>query len=107
MWRRWLIEPSALRSTRMSKPTKKSHKPETPNAEIAEEARPAKKVGSHGDRKILSIAIPPALHARLSLLARAENRSVTDLCIEAFSKNLKARLNSALDALRAEAESDK
>jgi hypothetical protein len=99
-----LISTALPPSTRMSKPTKKSPKPETPNAGIAEEARPSKKVGSHGDRKILSIAIDPNLHARLALLARAEGRSVTDLVVESVSKNLKGRIASALEALKADLE---
>jgi hypothetical protein len=88
----------------MSKPTKKSSKPETPNAEIVEETRPSRKVGSHGDRKILSIAIDPNLHARSALLARAEGRSVTDLVVESVSKNLKGRIASALELLKADLE---
>ena len=86
----------------MAKPTKKSPKSETPNTAPTEEARPTKGKGSHGDKRILSIAIDPALHSRLALLARAEGRSVTDLCVEALSKNLGARISKALDALRAE-----
>jgi hypothetical protein len=97
-----LIEPSALRSTGMAKIVKKSPKPETPNAEIAEEARPSKEVGSHGDKRILSIAIDPSLHSKLALLARCEGRSVTDLVVESVSKNLKARISAALESLKAD-----
>jgi hypothetical protein len=86
----------------MSKPTKKSPKSETPNPETATEASPAKKTGSHGDRRILSIAIDPALHSKLALLARCEGKSVTELVVESVSKNLKSRIASALEALKAD-----
>jgi hypothetical protein len=86
----------------MVKPTKKSPKPETPNSATAEEARPAKKVGSHGDKRILSIAIDPALHSKIALLARCEGKSVTELVVESVSKNLKGRIASALEALKAD-----
>jgi hypothetical protein len=92
----------------MSKTTKKSAKAETPNPNAPADApSPTKGKGSHGDKRILSIAIDPNLHARLALLARAEGKSVTELVVESVSKNLKARINSALDALRAQADLDK
>jgi hypothetical protein len=102
---RWVSEliSTALRpSSRMAKVTKKSPKPETPNPATAEEARPTKKVGSHGDKRILSIAIDPNLHAKLALLARCEGRSVTQLVVESVSKNLKSRIEAALETLRAD-----
>jgi len=91
----------------MAKKSKTGKKTETREPTSTEAPNPGKKSGSHGDKKILSIAIEPALHARLALLARAEGRSVTDLVVEAVSKNLTARINSALDALRAQADLDK
>ena len=86
----------------MSKPTKKYPKPETPNPEAAGETRPTKKTGSHGDRRILSIAIDPNLHSKLALLARCEGKSVTELVVESVSKNLKSRIASALEGLKAD-----
>jgi hypothetical protein len=88
----------------MSRPTKKSPKPETQNSAPADGTSPIKAKGSHGDRKILSIAIDPTLHSKLSLLARCEGRSVTDLVVESVSRNLKDRIAKALEALRAEVE---
>lgn len=87
----------------MAKPTKKSAKTETPNASSpAEASSPTKKVGSHGDKRILSIAIDPSLHSKLALLARCEGRSVTDLVVEAVSKNLRGRIATALENLKAD-----
>lgn len=96
----------------MSKPIKKSTKTDNqnpeptaqePSPEIApQEPSPTKTKGSHGDKKILSIAIDPSLHAKLALLARCEGRSVTDLVVESVSKNLKARIAAALEALKAD-----
>jgi predicted HicB family RNase H-like nuclease len=92
----------------MSKPTKKSQK--TPKSEnqnpdtATQESSPTKPKGSHGDKRILSIAIDPALHSRLALLARAEGVSVTQLVVDAVSRNLKARITAALEALKAEIE---
>jgi predicted HicB family RNase H-like nuclease len=86
----------------MRKITKKSTKTESTNPEIAAEAPSPTKKGSHGDKKILSIAIDPQLHARLALAARCEGRSVTDLVVEAVSKNLKARIAAALETLKAD-----
>jgi hypothetical protein len=88
----------------MSRPTKKSAKPEAQNSTQNGELRPTKKTGSHGDKKILSIAIDPALHSKLALLARCEGRSMTDLVVESVSRNLKDRIAKALEALRAEVE---
>lgn len=87
----------------MSKPTKKSAKADNQNHAPADDSASTKSK-SHGDRKILSIAIDPALHARLALLARAEGKSVTELVVESVSKNLKARISSALEALQADLE---
>jgi hypothetical protein len=87
-----------------TKNTKKSQKAQTQDSAPADETGPTKAKGSHGDRKILSIAIDPSLHAKLALLARAEGRSVTDLVVDAVSKNLKSRITSALDSLRADLE---
>jgi hypothetical protein len=88
----------------VSKTTKKTPKTDNQNPAPADDASSAKKSGSHGDKKILSIAIDPSLHAKLSLLARCEGRSVTDLVVDAVSKNLKSRISAALEALRAEVE---
>ena len=90
----------------MAKTTKKSTKTpkiETPNATThADEATTPKTKGSHGDKKILSIAIDPGLHSRLALLARCEGRSVTQLVVESVSKNLKSRIEAALESLKAD-----
>jgi predicted HicB family RNase H-like nuclease len=86
-----------------TKNTKKSQKSQTQDSAPTDETGPTKGK-SHGDRKILSIAIDPSLHAKLALLARAEGRSVTDLVVDAVSKNLKSRITSALDSLRADLE---
>jgi hypothetical protein len=86
----------------MIKTTKKSPKTTPPNPAPAEAASPTKKIGSHGDKRILSIAIDPALHSKLALLARCEGRSVTDLVVEAVSRNLKGRIASALESLKAD-----
>ncbi len=104
----------------MAKTIKKTQKTESTNPEIAaestnpeiaaeapspetaaQEPSPTKK-GSHGDKRILSIAIDPSLHSKLALLARCEGRSVTDLVVESVSKNLKARIAAALEALKAD-----
>ena len=42
-----------------TKNTKKSQKSQTPDSAPADESRPAKGKGSHGDKRILSIAIDP------------------------------------------------
>ncbi len=86
----------------MSKTVRKSKKTHNQTATPADETSPAETKSSHPGKKILSIAIEPGLHSKLALLARAEGRSVTDLCVEALSKNLAARISKALDALRAE-----
>jgi hypothetical protein len=87
----------------MSKTTKKSAKAETPNPNAPADApSPTRGKGSHGDKRILSIAIDPALHSKLALLARCEGRSVTDLVVEAVSRNLKGRIATALEALKAD-----
>ena len=90
----------------MSKSTKKSKKTETPNTTpaTAEVTTPTKKMGSHGDKKILSIAIDPQLHSSSRCLPAAEGRSVTDLVVEAVSRNLKGRIAAALEALKADLE---
>jgi hypothetical protein len=87
-----------------TKNTKKSPKSQTQDSAPADDTNPSKGKGSHGDKRILSIAIDPALHARLALLARAEGKSVTALVVESVSKNLKARIETALDSLRADLE---
>ena len=86
----------------MTKKTKSPKPAESPNPETTTEARPAKKTGSHGDKRILSIATDPALHSKLALLARCEGKSVTELVVESVSKNLKGRIASALEALKAD-----
>jgi predicted HicB family RNase H-like nuclease len=86
----------------MRKTSKKTQKTESANPEIAAEAPSPTKKGSHGDKKILSIAIDPSLHSKLALCARCEGRSVTDLVVEAVSKNLKARIAAALETLKAD-----
>ncbi len=86
----------------MKKITRKTTKTESTNPTPADDASPAKKTGSHGDKKILSIAIEPGLHRQLALCARCEGRSVTDLVVEAVSKGLKTRIASALETLKAD-----
>ncbi len=86
----------------MKKIAKKSTKPETSNTATADEAAPAEKVGSHPGKRILSLAIDPTLHRQLSLCARCEGKSVTELVVESVSKNLKARIAAALQALQAD-----
>jgi uncharacterized metal-binding protein YceD (DUF177 family) len=98
----WLISVPVPPSTGMATKSKKSPKNQNPSP--AEESAQTKGRGSHGDKKILSIAIDPALHSRLALLARAEGCSVTQLVVDAVSKNLKARISAALEALKAEIE---
>jgi predicted HicB family RNase H-like nuclease len=84
----------------MRKPSKKATKVENQNPEAATE----EPKGSHSGKKILSIAIDPALHSRLALLARCEGKSVTELVVESVSKNLKARIAAALESLKADLE---
>jgi hypothetical protein len=87
----------------MAKPTKKSKKTEAPNPNTpADETSPTKTKGSHGDKRILSVAIDPGLHSKLALLARCEGKSVTELVVESVSRNLKGRIATALEALRAD-----
>jgi fatty acid-binding protein DegV len=86
----------------MAKTSKKSKKTETTSPTPAETPSPTKKVGSHGDKRILSIAIDPGLHSKLALLARCEGKSVTELVVESVSRNLKGRIATALEALRAD-----
>jgi predicted HicB family RNase H-like nuclease len=87
----------------MPKKTKslKSRGTETSALDAAEQ--PAKMTTRPG-KKIISIAVDEKLASRLSLLARAEGVSVTQLITEAVSKNLKARIAAALDSLRADLE---
>jgi hypothetical protein len=86
-----------------TKHSKKSAKADNQNPAPADESSTTKGK-SHGDRKILSIAIDPSLHAKLSLLARCEGKSVTELVVESVSRNLKGRIETALDSLRADLE---
>jgi predicted HicB family RNase H-like nuclease len=86
----------------MKKLTSKTKKPQTTNAEPAEEASPAEKVGSHPGKRILSLAIDPSLHSKLTICARCEGISVTQLVTDAVSKNLKARISAALESLKAD-----
>jgi hypothetical protein len=89
----------------MPKKSRTTKKTESTNPQsAAQEPGPAKPKGSHGDKRILSIAIDPGLHSRLALLARCEGKSVPELVVESVSKNLKARITAALESLRAEVE---
>ena len=88
----------------MSRKNQTTKKSDNQNPAPASDASSPKKSGSHGDRKILSIAIAPSLHAQLALLARCEGVSVTQLVVDAVSKNLKARITAALEALKADVE---
>lgn len=84
-----------------TKNTKKSPKSQTQDSASADETNPSKG-RSHGDKRILSIAIDPGLHSRLAILARCEGKSVTALVVESVGKNLKARIETALENLRAD-----
>ena len=57
---------------------------------------------SHPGKKMLTLAVSPQLHARLALLARAEGTTMNALVVETLSANLKERIKTALDSLRAE-----
>jgi hypothetical protein len=91
----------------MAKKTSKTKAPENqtiaPDAR-APEPRPAKKPTTRVGKRIISIAVDERLASRLSLLARAEGVSVTQLIVDAVSRNLKARISAALENLKTDLE---
>jgi hypothetical protein len=76
-----------------------THTSDAPASEPSSSKKPTTREG----KRIISIAVDEKLASRLSLLARAEGVSVTQLIVDAVSRNLKGRIAAALDALKADA----
>jgi len=81
-------------------PDNQSPSPDAPAAE----PRSAKKPTTREGKRIISIAVDEKLASRLALLARAEGVSVTQLIVDAVSRNLRGRIAAALESLKADLE---
>jgi hypothetical protein len=93
----------------MRKSTKKIPKIENqdPASEVPpQESRQSKKATTRPGKKVISLIVDERWAARVSLCARALGESQTLYIVRIVSKSLKANLDAALDALRAEAESE-
>lgn len=91
----------------MSKPTKKSPKPETQNTTPdvpAQESRPSKKTTTRPGKKVISLVVDDRWAARVALCAKAEGVNQTQFIVGIVSKGLKGRLDAALETLKAEVE---
>ncbi len=76
----------------------------TPAANQAQESRPTKKATTRPGKKVVSLIVDERWAARVALCARALGKSQTQYIVDVVSKNLKANLAAALDALKAEAD---